>query len=54
MLIKEKKKIFLTIGIIILLPIIIPMFYTIIDIIVNLGRYFGTLSRYAADGICCR
>jgi len=53
MLMKNKKKLMIIIVSILLIPIIIPIFYTVIDIIVNLGRYFGTIARLISEGICC-
>ncbi len=44
MLVKHKKTILIT-TIILLIPILIPFLTTLIDIILNLGRYFGSLAR---------
>lgn len=52
-LIKKYNKIFL-IGIFILfLPVISQITSYTIDIIYNLGVYFGSIARYTTEGICC-
>ena len=53
-----KKKIsnkYIVIGIVILLiPVILPILNTTIDILLNLGRVFGTIARQAELGIFCK
>lgn len=44
MLIKNKKKLFF-IGIMLLIPILLPLFTTIIEILFSLGQYFGSIAR---------
>lgn len=52
---KKISKKYIIMGIIILLiPVILPVLNTLIDILVNLGRVFGTLARQAATGIFCK
>ena len=55
MLKKIISKKYILIGMFILLiPLIFPVLNTLIDILVNLGRLFGTLARQAATGIFCK
>lgn len=52
--IRISKK-YIIIGIIVLLiPVILPVLNTLVDILINLGRVFGTLARQAATGIFCK
>ena len=41
----QKIKILSIILFILLMPVIIPLISTIIEIIINFGRYVGTISR---------
>lgn len=44
MLVKNKKRL-LYIGIILLIPILLPLITTIIEILFSLGQYFGSIAR---------
>ena len=50
---KKYNKIFLIGLFILFLPIISLILSYTIDIIYNLGVYFGSISRYTTEGICC-
>ena len=52
-LVKKYNKIFLIGLFLLFLPVISLMLSYIIDIIYNLGVYFGSISRYTMEGICC-
>ena len=53
MLVRKYKKQICIIVLILLIPFIVPVLSVIIDIILNVGRYFGTLARYISMGVCC-
>lgn len=49
-LIKDKKKI---LSFIILLPITFIALEICMNIIFNIGVYFGTIARQISEGVCC-
>lgn len=51
-LIKKYNKVFLIGLFILFLPMISLLLNYIIDIIYNLGVSFGSISRYAKEGLC--
>lgn len=53
-IISENKKLFLFLLLLIALPILVPLISTIIDILFNLGIYFGSIARCTLEGICCK
>jgi hypothetical protein len=51
--IKNNYKFILGVLILILIPIIIPMFNLIVEIIFSLGSYTGTIARKIIENIPC-
>jgi hypothetical protein len=48
---KNKKKTWIILGVaVLLIPVILPFFTVLIDIFLNLGRYFGTIARNTSAG----
>ena len=48
------KKYIIIAVLILLIPFVVPIFNTLLDILLNLGRVFGTIARQAANGIFCK
>ena len=51
--IKKRKHIVLIIGVILLLPFLLPFLDVLVKLIFNLGEYAGTLIRYIVEKKLC-
>lgn len=50
----NNKKIFIALALILLIPIIIPLFEILVNVILTYGRIIGTNVRYIEEGICLK
>lgn len=50
--IKNNKKNYTIILLLVTSPITIPLFSVLVQIIFSLGKYIGTIARIVSEGIC--